>query len=198
MKPIIYLVHGWASSIPTEPVLLKLKKSLEQDGYEVKALNFPLAKFPIVWLWTWRLKQVVQNDKPAIFVGHSIGCQAILRYLMKTKSQPKLLNLILIAPWFKLDNQVKVKFRAKYGLLARLIMWSWTREIDFRLIKNKTQKIIALLSRDDQTVPLDINREILNNNLQAEVLVYEKAGHFSRYDEIDITADLLLMIKKVV
>ena len=53
-----------------------------------------------------KLKEVAGDvDESTYFVGESIGCQGVLRYLETLDSDIKIGGVVLIAPWMKLDEK---------------------------------------------------------------------------------------------
>ncbi len=62
--------------------ILWLWKSLKDRGFVVKAPAMPEPDEPTIENWVHFLKTFVgEADEDTYFVGHSIGCQTILRYL---------------------------------------------------------------------------------------------------------------------
>lgn len=100
----IQIIHGWESS-PDEPILKWLKFSLQKKGFEVSAPDMPEPEKPKIETWVGKLKEVVSPDKETILVGHSIGCQAILRYLETLPEGTKVAGIILIAPFITLNKK---------------------------------------------------------------------------------------------
>src|SRR3989338_7241510 len=77
----IFIVHGW-DGYPEEGWFPWLKKELEAKGFEVQVPQLPQADAPRIYNWVPALtKTVGVPDKQTFFVGHSMGCQTIARYL---------------------------------------------------------------------------------------------------------------------
>ena len=54
-------------------------------------------------MWVAEITKIVEApDKDTYFIGHSIGCQAILRYLEKINSPVG--GALFVAGWFFLEN----------------------------------------------------------------------------------------------
>ena len=143
MKKII-LVHGWGGS-PKDNWFPWLKKELKKNGFQVKALTMPNTDEPKIEEWVpFLAKQVKKTNKNTYFVGHSIGCQTIMRYLEKTKG--KVGGIIFTAPWFNLKNlEPEEKPIAK----------PWLKTvIDYRKVISHTNKIFAIFSDNDPVVPV--------------------------------------------
>lgn len=101
MKRII-IVHGWAGS-PDDNWLPWLKLELEKLGYSVIAPVMPDSYHPIIENWVNKLAEVVGvPDAETYLIGHSIGCQTIMRYL-ETVNTP-IGGALFVAGWFNLEN----------------------------------------------------------------------------------------------
>src|SRR3989338_6312903 len=80
MKTAI-IVHGWEGSSQSD-WMPWAKAALEQEGIKVVVPDMPHTEAPEISEWVEYLKSIVEApDKDTYFIGHSIGCQAILRYL---------------------------------------------------------------------------------------------------------------------
>ncbi len=102
MKKRIFIVHRWSGS-PNDDWRPWLKKELEKLGHDVFVPEMPDTETPVIEKWVEHLAQVVvKADENTFFVGHSIGCQTILRYL-ETLSEP-VGGAVFVAGWFKLEN----------------------------------------------------------------------------------------------
>ena len=84
-KTRIFLIHGWGGS-PRGDWLPWAKDELENRGYEVVTPLMPNTNIPEISAWVTHLSTLVGQIRSSdIFIGHSIGCQTILRYLEKTR-----------------------------------------------------------------------------------------------------------------
>jgi len=168
----IFLVHGWGGS-PKNDWLPWAKKELSGSGYEVVAPEMPETDHPKIDLWINKLNEVVGDPKrDDIFVGHSIGCQTILRYLETISN--KIDKVILIAPWWYLtldegEEQADADPWLKVG-------------VDFEKIKSKTDNFVAVFSDNDPFVPMEKNVEFFKEKLNPEIIIKTKMGHFTEGD----------------
>ena len=81
MQKRVFLIHGWDGK-PTGNWFPYLSLELKANGFEVNAPQMPNAAHPKVSEWISFLKEYVgKPDKDTYFVGHSLGCIAIARYL---------------------------------------------------------------------------------------------------------------------
>lgn len=77
----VFLIHGWEGR-PDNHWFPWLSLELKARGFEVNAPQLPNAANPKVKKWLGFLKGYVgRPDKNTYFVGHSLGCIAIARYL---------------------------------------------------------------------------------------------------------------------
>lgn len=158
-----------------------LKFSLEEKGYEVFVPEMPEPAFPKIESWIGKLKDVVLLDKETIFVGHSIGCQAILRYLETLDESIKISGAILMAPWMELDKQT-TEDEGQEGIeIAK--PWIET-PVDFQKVKSHLGKVVAIFSNNDPYVPLS-QKNLFEKELDAEIIVENDKGHFTVSDDID-------------
>lgn len=170
------IIHGWDGS-PDEPLHKYLKEILIESGYEVQIPSMPNPAVPIIADWLYKIESVFDEDTD-IIVGHSVGCQAVLRFLEKTDSSIKIPKIILIAPWMKLDQQT-IKEEGEY-VVEIVRPWMET-SISFENIKEKTGEVIVIFSNNDPYVPLD-QVEFFREKLGAKTFVEERQGHFTFHD----------------
>ena len=91
-----YIIHGWGGN-PNEPMLVWLKKELGKNGFNVTAPKMPNPEEPEIGPWVNKISEIVSPDEEIYFIGHSIGCQTILRYLERLDKNVKVKGVILIA-----------------------------------------------------------------------------------------------------
>lgn len=178
MKKVI-IIHGWGGS-PDEPLLRWLKSELEKNGFEVVVPEMPNSEKPEIETWVFKLKEIVEvPDKDTILVGHSIGCQTILRYLEKLHPASRVGGVVFIAPWLSLSNlESDEEWRVADPWLNTPI-----RETD--VIKH-IPKITAIFSDNDPYVPsenIEVFKKKFNDNIK--VIVEHEKGHFTADDGVE-------------
>jgi uncharacterized protein len=172
----VFIVHGWASS-PQDAWLPWIKKELEKKGFEVTVPAMPNPLIPVIEKWTGHLRGVAgQVDEQTFFIGHSIGCQTILRFIESLPAGSKIGGAVFVAGWFTLKGLADAAER----LLAK--PWLET-PMDFEKIKSIAPRITAIFSDNDYFVPLD-NVEFFKQRLNAKTTVEQGKGHFARTDKI--------------
>ncbi len=172
----VFIVHGWSGS-PEEGWFPWLKNKLEEKGFEVFVPAMPNPDVPTIDAWVSCLRDAVGvPDEETYFVGHSIGCQTIMRYLASLPQDIKVGGVIFVAPWFTLMN---LSSKEESGIAKP---WLET-PIDLEKVKSHSSFFITFFSDDDPVVPLD-NQELFKQNLNAEVFVEHEKGHLGGDDHI--------------
>lgn len=163
-----YLVHGWDGS-PTNCWFPWLSKELEKLGYKVKALKMPHPITPTIKDWVATLEKEIKPNEETILIGHSIGCQTIMRYLEKPKRKVK--AVFFVAPWLHLTNEEDSEE-------AKAIAKPWLETaIDFKAIKKNCTTFVALFSDDDGYVPLS-DAKIFEKDLGAKTIIEHNKAHY--------------------
>lgn len=167
----VFIIHGW-DSYPEEGWFPWLKQELEEKGFAVSVPAMPEPGGPNIEKWVSHLSQIVGvADENTYFIGHSIGCQAILRYLENLPAGTKVGGAVFVAGWFTLTNveSAEEKETAK--------PWLET-PVDFEKIKQHTEKFVSIFSDNDPYVPLN-NKDIFADALGAKIIVEHDKKHFS-------------------
>ena len=174
----LYIIHRWDGS-PTADWYQWLKKELEQKGWEVHIPAMPNPAKPEIDAWINHLKKVVEKpDANTFFIGHSIGCQTIMRYLSALPKQTKIGGILFVAGWLTLQH---LETEEEKNLAE-----SWlTTSIDFQKVKEKFNNIVAVFSTNDPYVPLKENVALFKKHLNVRIIIEEKKGHYNkkRYPE---------------
>lgn len=186
----VFIIHGWGGH-PEEAWFLWLKKELESKEFEVHIPKMPNTNYPTIKEWVSYLRNSVGKvNRKTYFVGHSVGCQTILRYLETLSENLEIGGAVFIAPWLTLANIEKDEEK---------IAKPWLEiKINFDKIKKHTNNIIAIFSDDDDVVPLE-NKKFFEKKLNAKTFVEHNKGHFSGSDnitKIPIILNELLRISK--
>lgn len=176
MNKRVIIVHGWEGN-PEEPMLKNIGLGLKSKGFEVEIPEMPDPSSPKISSWTNKLKEVVSKNKEEIyFIGHSIGSQAIIRFLEKENVLAS--GVVLIAPWFTLSKKaIEEKESEK---IAR----PWLRTtIDFSKVKPAIKNLTCIFSDNDQFVPLN-NTNLFQKNLGAKIIIEKNKGHYTAEDKV--------------
>ncbi len=170
----VFIVHGWASS-PGKDFHPWLKSKLEEAGFEVFAPEMPDTDNPRIETWVpFLAKQVGKLDKDTYFVGHSIGCQTILRFLERAKGKAG--GCVFVGGWFSLRGLETTE--------EKEIAAPWLEtSIDFEKVKKATKKFAAIFSDNDPYVPMK-NVDFVKENLGARVVIEKGLGHFTEEEGV--------------
>ncbi len=173
----VFIIHSWGGT-PHEPLYKWLKSELEKKDFEVVVPEMTNSEKPEIEAWVSKLEEVIGvPNKDTILVGHSIGCQTILRYLERLQPEVKVGGVVLIAPWLTLSN---LESDEEQQVAAPWINTS-IKEVD--VIKH-TPKITAIFSDNDPHVHGE-NIELLRKRFNAEIIVERNMGHFTADDGVE-------------
>lgn len=188
-KKIVYIIHGWSDG-PQGSWFPWLKTELETRGFEVCVPSMPDADEPKIEAWVGYLAKVSKMvDENTYFVGHSIGCQTILRYLERLLNNKKIGGAVFVAGWFFKLTNLETEEEEK-------IAEPWVETpINFEKVKKITRNFIAIFSDNDPFVPLDKNVKLFRDKLDAEIMIEHGKGHMIKEDgvtELPIVLEALL------
>lgn len=189
MNKRIFIIHRWDGS-PEADWHPWLKRKLESRGFIVNIPAMPESSEPKIEAWVSHLSKIVGNvDENTFFVGHSIGCQTILRYLESLPSDVKVGGAIFVAGWLTLQNLSSDK--------EREIAKPWLETpIDFEKARQHSNKFVAIFSDNDEFVPLS-NKEIFEQRLKAKTILEHNKGHFSDDDGVRELVSVLKTILEI-
>lgn len=189
MKKRVFIIHGW-DGYPGEAWFPWLKKELEAKNYEVIIPQLPNPEEPRIKEWVKALSDLAINpDKDTFFVGHSMGCQAIIRYLETLNNEQKIGGVVFVAGFLKrlssLEDDDVVKSVAQEWL---------TTAIDWSKVKSCVDKSIAIFSDDDMYVPLD-NQDMFKNALGSKIIIEKNKEHFNAEAKV---FDLPVVLRSII
>jgi len=169
----VFIIHGW-EGYPEENWFPWLKKELEAKGFEVFVPQMPDSDEPRINKWIPKIAEVVGTaDGDTYFVGHSMGCQAIARYLETLPEDTKVGGVIFVAGFFK--SLTGLGEEPNFEEIEK----EWLRTpLDFEKAKNHLNESVAIFSDDDPYVPLD-NIDDFRDKLKSKIIIQHKMGHFS-------------------
>jgi len=174
----IYIVHCWGGT-KDDGWYPWLDKKISNENNEVIRFNMPNTENPKIEEWVSELdKQVDILDENTYFIGHSIGCQTILRYL-QIKNVDRIGGILFVAPWLDLLPEA-MEDEDSYNTAYP---WIHT-DINFDKIKSITNNINCIFSDDDYFVSLS-QKERFEELLNAKTIVVSGKGHISSEDGIN-------------
>lgn len=190
----VIIVHGWGFT-PEDNWYPWLKGELIERGFDVVIPEMSETLVPHIDVWVNNLKDVIENSpEDTMLIGHSIGCQTIIRYLAETNR--KFGKVILIAGWFQLDRVVMDEEIKKYGQIVRDVADEWENTpIDFEKAKNNCSNISVFLSSNEPYGCVEENKKVFEEKLGAQVTVLENRGHFTTEDGVVEIPEVLELIQ---
>ncbi|MBI4158045.1 MAG: serine hydrolase family protein [Candidatus Yanofskybacteria bacterium] len=190
----VFIIHGW-EGYPEENWFPWLKKELEAKGFEVFVPQMPDADSPRIEKWIPKISEIVGvADGNTYFVGHSMGCQAVARFLETLPEGIKVGGAIFVAGFFKrltgLGEEPNFEEVKKEWLGTPL---------DLGKTKNHLNKSVAIFSDNDPYVPSD-NIDDFRNKLGSKIIIQRNMYHFSGNwgtTELPIVLEELLKMTKL-
>lgn len=173
----VYLIHGWGGKDYSQ-WFPWLEEALKKKGFEVKSLDLPNEDEPTIEAWVGHLEEEIppeEIDEQTYFVGHSVGCQTIIRFLEKLHKHKRIAGCVFVAGWFKVINLEPEELE-----LAR--PWE-NNEIHFERVLDHCNHFLALFSTNDPHVHLD-EAEKFKKQLGAEIIIKKDEEHFVETKEI--------------
>ena len=171
----VFLIHGWGG-FPEEGWRPWLKKELEKKDFKVIVPSMPDTSKPVMNKWLSYLKQIVGTpNENTYFVGHSLGCITILRYLETLEKIQKIGGVILVAGFSRDLEYVGYKNE---------LSSFFQKPINWEKIKKHCPKFIAIHSDNDPWVSIK-NSRYFRERLGAEIVIMSKMKHFSGDDGIN-------------
>lgn len=177
MSEKVFIIYGW-DGYPEQGWFPWLKRELESRGVEVVVPQMPVPDEPRIVRWVPKLAEVVGvPDEQTFFVGHSMGCQAIARYLEGLPDDVKVGGVVFVAGFFKRLTNLEE------DNVVRDVAHEWlTTSLDLAKVRAHLSRSIALFSDDDPYVPMD-NRDDFRDTLGSHIITLHTRGHFSEGDK---------------
>jgi uncharacterized protein len=184
MKGKVFLIHGWGGT-GSGGWFDWLRYELSKKGFEVESFDMPNTEEPKIEEWVGYLQEKINLEEiseKTYFIGHSIGCQTIMRFLEKLHKHKRIGGCVFVAGWFNLIGLDKEELEIAHPWI--------NNPIDFSRIKDHCNNFLALFSNDDPFVNLDESKKF-EKELGAEIVVKNKLGHFNEVGKIPEILDFL-------
>jgi uncharacterized protein len=176
MKKRVVIVHRWTGS-PEEDWIPWIRSELVQRNFTLEVPPMPDSDHPTKELWIPFLRDIVGHcDEHTYFIGHSIGCQTIIRYIQELPLPARVGGLVLVAPWVRLKAKELDEDDKK-------IAEPWIKDpIHWEAVQGKIGQCTAIFSDDDYYVYVK-DAKIFQTGLNADIQILHKRGHFTSDDE---------------
>ncbi|MEK6970221.1 MAG: alpha/beta hydrolase [archaeon] len=174
----VIIVHRWDGS-PETDWYPWLKREIESRGGECLIPAMPDSGRPQIEPWVSMLASVVGKvDRHTYLVGHSVGCQTILRFIERLPDDEKVGGSLLVAPWTRLKPQ------PGEGEKEKSIALPWIETpIDWKKVIEHNPTTTCLFSENDSFVHEE-DAELFRNRLNADILMEKELGHFTIFDGV--------------
>jgi len=174
MRKRVFIIHGWSGN-PKEGWFPWLKRELEKRGFAVTVPAMPTPNEPKIETWIPFLSNLVgKPDNQTYFVGHSIGCQTIIRYLQTLPTGVKIGGAVFVAGWYNLRNLETEE--------EKRIAGPWVNKPrDDKKIREAVNHAVAIFSDNDPFVIPD-NQRSWKERVGAKIILEHNKGHFSGSD----------------
>ena len=188
MKKQVFLIHGW-EGYPENSWFPWLKRSLEQKGFEVITPAMPDPIHPKKSEWVKFLNDLIPNpNQNTFFVGHSMGCRTILRYLEDLPADTKIGGAVFVAGWVNLpiwDGRTEEQVK---------IVEDWVNPpMDFEKVLKHAKNFMAIYAKDDPYF-LPENATVYKDQLNAKLIEKNGFGHFADEDGVKELPEVLEVI----
>jgi uncharacterized protein len=180
----LYLIHGWGGGPTSEGWFGWLIKECKKRDIKIEIPKMPNTEKPIIKEWVGHLEKVCNVDEETYFVGHSIGCQTIMRFLEKLPNNKKIAGVGFIAGFFNLLETGWEAEDEEGVSQERAIAKPWLETpINTEKIKSHTKNILAIFSTDDPCVPVS-DAKLFKERLNAKIIIKNNEEHFNTTKEI--------------
>ncbi len=174
----VYIIHGWGGHSSSEPWFDWLRKELSKKNFEVIIFDMPNTDEPKIEEWVRYLEENIkleEVDEKTYFVGHSIGCQTIMRFLEKMHRHKRIEGCVFVAGFFDLIHLAPEEMEIAHP-------WLHTK-IDFERVLDHCNNFLAIFSSDDPDVELD-EAEKFKEKLGAKIVIKHNEEHFNETKKI--------------
>lgn len=180
----VFLIHGWGGN--SQGAWFDwLKDELPKKGFRVEAFDMPNTYEPKIEDWVGYLQEKINPsdiNENTYFVGHSIGCQTIMRFLEKLHKHKKVSGCVFVAGWLDLINLEPEEIKIAHPWI--------NSDIHFERVLDHCNNFLAIFSDDDPYVHLNEVKKF-EENLGAKILIKKGKGHFESVLEIKEILDFV-------
>lgn len=186
----IYLVHCWDGT-SSDGWYPWLEEKINDQNIKLIKFDMPNTANPKIEEWVDYLNSKVDLlNEETYFIGHSIGCQTILRYL-ETKEITMIGGILFVAPWLDLLPEA-IEDEDSYNTAQPWI----NTPIDFEKVKQFTNNISCIFSYNDYFVSIEQEKEF-RNKLNANIIIVNNKGHISQDDDVNDLQEILDLTQKM-
>ncbi|HLC81663.1 MAG TPA: alpha/beta hydrolase [Candidatus Nanoarchaeia archaeon] len=186
----VFIIHGW-DGFPENHWFPWLKKELQKLNFKVDIPVMLNPSEPKIEKWVTHLKKIVGKlDAETYLIGHSIGCQTIMRYLAAEENNIQIGGIIFVAGFFNLPY---LKTASEQNIAKPWL----EHNINFSNIKKHAKRIVAIFSDNDPDVPVS-DAKLFKTYLNAKIIIEENKGHFTSEEGVEILPNVIDSIKEMI
>lgn len=179
----IYVIHGYTANSKSN-WFPYLKENLKTENVKVHIFDMPNSTHPLFKEWLSHLEgQITETREKSIFIGHSLGCAAILSYLMDKK--PQNAESIFLVSGFAEKSPIK----ELSGFMQK--------KADYRWIMENIPNRFVISAKDDDIVPSRYSEE-LAEKIKAQFILLKQGGHFIDRDGFKEFPLLVELVRKAI
>ena len=171
MTKRVFLIHGWEGR-PDNHWFPWLSWELKARGFEVTAVGMPEPDQPKVVPWIKAIKDAVgRSNKDTFFVGHSLGCISILRYLETLPKQAHVGGVLFVAGF---SGNLQIPEIEEFYVLP----------IDMEKARLHYKKAVAIFSDNDSYISVNESIDFAKKT-GAKAILEKGKGHFTKREGVD-------------
>lgn len=180
----LFIVPRWAGRPDTDFYLWLESQVREtrQGITSVRTLDMPNPAQPTIEAWVGALSRTVgpAPEPSTLLMGHSVGCQTVIRYLATLPPGHAVDGVLLVAGWWDVDQP-----------WGSIVPWIET-PVDLARVRAAARRFVVLQSDNDPfTADHARNRRLWEERLGAEVITAPGARHFNNPREPAVLETLL-------
>jgi predicted alpha/beta hydrolase family esterase len=178
MQKRAFIIHGY-QGYPEEAWLPWLKGELDARGYSACLPRMPNPESPTIAEWVGFIAGLVGNpDNETVMVGHSIGGQAVLRYLERIGAAGNSVGRTVIAasgfpPGLSLEEAMKMAEGDQV-----LLPWL-TVGVDPKPVRAAAGACTVILSDDDPYIEVGSAEAAFREALDPHIVIEHCKGHLN-------------------
>ncbi|OHA18757.1 MAG: hypothetical protein A2664_04595 [Candidatus Taylorbacteria bacterium RIFCSPHIGHO2_01_FULL_46_22b] len=166
----VFLIHGWEGT-PQNHWFPWLTHALVDHDFTVFVPTMPNTMHPKFSEWLAELARVVGvPDKDTYFVGHSLGCITIVRYIEQISPNVKIGGCVFVAGF---SNDLDLPEISEFV----------STPVDFGKVKSHLGTAVTIYSDNDEYISVAESKDF-SKKLGAKEIFEKGQGHFCMSDGV--------------